>query len=134
MDELFWYYPAVCPPQQFLVKEFSWRLRWCVDNHLPHFVEWMQTWCAAIDDGRVRAHITTYEQFICDRRPFFESILGYAGIPISEFIDPQTLPTEDHLFRTGRIDEWRTAMDHATLNQVTNAIPRVLLDRFGWAA
>src|SRR5262245_62011868 len=72
MDELFWYYPAICPPPEFLTRDFSWRLRWCVDNHLPHFLDWLQSWCTALDRSEVQAHVTTYEQFIFDRRSFFE--------------------------------------------------------------
>lgn len=132
MDELFWYYPAICPPAEFLRREFAWRLQWCIEHHLPHFLHWIESWCVAIDRGRVRALLTTYEQFVSERSAFLERILAYAGIPRAQFVDPQSAPGEQHLFRTGHIDEWRSVLDAATQQRMTAAIPRGLLDRFGW--
>jgi hypothetical protein len=132
MDELFWYYPAICPPPEFLTRDFPWRLQWCIENHLQHFVDWLKTWCEALDSGDVQGHITTYEQFLANRQSFFDGILRYAGISQSDFRDPQTSPGKEHLFRAGVPDEWRQVMDATTAKRVTDALTHYLAGRFGW--
>jgi hypothetical protein len=132
MDELFWYYPAICPPAEFLSRPFAWRLSWCLERHLPHFIAWLDGWCDAADRGEVRALFTTFEGFLVDRAAFFRSLLDHAGIPSAAFTDPQVLPDHTHLFRRGLVDEWRSVMDTQHARGALEAMPERLRARFGW--
>ncbi len=132
LDELFWYYPAICPPPVFLERDLPWRLAWCVENHLPHFVEWIEAWCDAVDAGRIEALFTTFEQLLQDRTRFFESILRFLDISTTAFADPRAQPSKVHLYRAGLLDEWHQILDACDRNTLTRALPDRLRIRFGW--
>jgi hypothetical protein len=133
MDELFWYYPAICPPDEFLGRPFEWRLDWCLEHHLPEFVAWLLGWCEAADRGDVSILFTRFEDFVADRAALFRSVLAHAGVPPELFRDPQSPPRESHLFRRGLVDEWRTVMDTRQTHLAERLIPEPLRRRFGWS-
>jgi hypothetical protein len=132
LDELFWYYPAICPPPEFLARHFAWQLDWCVENLYDQLVTWLLGWCDAADRGLADIAFTSFEQFTTDRAGFFRTILDHAGVPPGVFKDPGTPPGAGHLFRRGLVDEWRTIMDATQARRVTEAMPDRLWGQFGW--
>jgi hypothetical protein len=132
LDEIFWYYPAICPPESFLARPFAWQLDWCLENHLAIFSQWLEGWRLARETQQAAPLFTTYEQFVTDRRGFFAAVLGKAGIDLAAFTDPMTPPGAGHLFRRGSVDEWRSVMDAKQIQAATERIPAALWQTFGW--
>jgi len=132
LDEIFWYYPGICPPASFLAHSFAWQLGWCLENHLRIFTEWLEGWRVARACGAADPLFTTFEQFLSDRAGFFAKVLAGAGIGAHEFTDPRTPPGAGHLFRRGLVDEWRTVMDAKQIRAATEMIPAALWGTFGW--
>ena len=73
-----------------------------------------------------------FEEFIADRRGFFNSLLDQAGIPNAAFKDPELPAGAAHLFRRGLVDEWRTIMDASQARKATDAVPTQLWSLFRW--
>jgi hypothetical protein len=132
LNELFWYYPAICPSAEFVTRSLPWQLDWCLENHLPHFVQWLTDWCAALERGVLQVLCTRFEDFVADRPGFFARLLQHFAIPQDAFADPMEAPTAGHLFRSGRCDEWREVLDATQRRRATDAMPAQLFDRFGW--
>lgn len=132
LNELFWYYPAICPPPEFLTHSLAWQLDWCLENHLPYFVQWLMEWCAAIEHDGLRVLCTRFEDFVTDRQGFFSRLLQHYAIAPAAFDDPAEPPGAGHLFRNGRCDEWRDVLDATQRRRATDAMPTQLFDRFGW--
>jgi hypothetical protein len=132
LAELFWYYPAICPPASFLDQPFAWQFDWCLEHHFPQFLAWLDGWRTAAELGLARPLFTTFEEFIADRRGFFNSLLDQAGIPNAAFKDPELPAGAAHLFRRGLVDEWRTIMDASQARKATDAVPTQLWSLFRW--
>jgi Sulfotransferase domain len=128
--ELFWYYPAICPPSIFLERDFAWQLAWCFEHHFGVFLNWICEWCAAADRGAVEVIFTSFEDFVRDERRTLNRILEFSGL-VAKFRHPQVPPSAELLFREGKIDGWRAGSAQIA-GPATKAIPEELWKRFEW--
>jgi hypothetical protein len=129
-DELFWYYPSICPPREFLQRDFSWQLQWCFEHHFEVFLRWISEWCAAADRGAIEVLFTTYEDFVRDEHRTLSAILEFSRLD-GRFRHPRIAPSAKLLLREGTIDGWRAVA--ADLAQAaTRAIPDDMWRRFRW--
>jgi hypothetical protein len=129
-DELFWYYPAICPPPVFLKKSFGWQLNWCFEHHFPVFLDWIAGWCRVADQGSVRILFSSYEDFVRDGDAAIEKMLQFCGL-LSRFQHPHITPSRKLLLREGTVDGWR-AVARSIKERSNRAIPGDFWRRFGW--
>jgi hypothetical protein len=118
-DELFWYYPAICPPREFVAKDFLWQLQWCFEHHFDVFARWISDWCAVVDSGEV--FFTTYEDFVRDQSRTLSSMLQFSALA-EDFPEPRIAPSAQLLFREGTIDGWRSIAS-SLIGPATAAVP-----------
>jgi Sulfotransferase domain len=128
--ELFWYYPAICPPPTFLERNFAWQLDWCLEHHFSVFLDWICDWCAAADRWAVEVLFTSFEDFVVDEDRTLIRILEFSGL-IEKFKRPQVAPAAGLLFREGKIDGWRAVASRIAA-AATRAVPEHLWTRFAW--
>jgi Sulfotransferase domain len=129
-NELFWYYPAICPPQIFLDQNFAWQLEWCFEHHFGVFVDWICDWCEAADRKAVEVLFTSYEDLMQDEDGTLSRMLKFSGL-VEQFRRPRVVPSAELLFREGKIDGWRSVGSRIA-EAATRAIPDGLWTRFGW--
>jgi hypothetical protein len=128
--ELFWYYPAICPPPIFVERNFTWQLEWCVEHHFGVFLDWICEWCAAADRGAVEVMFTSFEDFVLDEDGTLTKNFEFSGL-VEKFRRPAVVPSAELLFREGKIDGWR-AVAAQIAAAATRAIPEDLWKRFAW--
>ena len=128
--ELFWYYPAICPPTVFLERNFAWQLEWCFEHHFRVFVDWIGDWCAAVDRQAVEVLFTSFEDLLLDEGRVLSRILEFSGL-VDKFRHPRVVPSAELLFREGKIDGWRVVASQIATT-ATQAIPEELWRRFAW--
>ncbi len=102
-------------------------------SHLPIFVGWIEKWIQAADAGQIDLLFTTFEMMVQDPSTFFGKLAAYCDLEQAHINVPH--PRSDPLFqfRGGRADEWREQFTPAQQERVYDAVPVVLLKRFGWA-
>jgi hypothetical protein len=129
-DELFWYYPAICPPQVFLERNFAWQLEWCFEHHFGVFLNWINDWCAAADRQAAEILFTSYEDFVRDEEATLVKMLEFSAVT-ERFTHPLVRPSPELLLRDDTIDGWRAASARIA-KLATRAVPQALFKRFGW--
>jgi hypothetical protein len=132
-NELFWYYPSICPPAIFLDRDFEWQLQWCFEHHFGVFLDWIYGWCAAADRKSVEVLFTSYEDLVRDEDGTLRKMLDFSGLT-AHFKHPRVPPSPELLFREGKIDGWRDVASQLAglATRATQSIPDALWRRFKW--
>jgi len=125
-------YPRL--PDDFFELPIESRLDWGVDNWLPLLVEWTAQWVEfAEGQDKVTVKFTRFEDLVSDEEAFTQDILDFYGIPQPRFIPPVLKKDGDVHFRSGLIDEWRSALTPDQQERATAQIPLQIAKRFGWS-
>jgi hypothetical protein len=126
------------PPikKTYFRKTFREQVDWQINNYFPHFLNWIIEWSKTEkSDFDTKIMITQYEDLRKNSYTFFQSILNFYNINLSEKYLKQSLiePKKGKLhYRKGSLDEWRDVFTSNQIEKTTKAIPKVLFEEFGW--
>jgi tetratricopeptide (TPR) repeat protein len=107
------------------------KFRWFMEFYYPKFINWIMEWVQVennISRYSFSLKITTFEDMLkTGQVSLVKDICDFYGIS-----PKYSIVEQKHRFRKGAVDEWRSVIPdtyHATLSQM---IPPVLIERFGW--
>ncbi len=96
------------------------------------FLTWITAWREAQDRLSPEILFTTYEQMLSDREAFERKVLSFHGAGKMRDVFSESITPSDR-FRSGKSDEWRTAVDQPTSDWMCDQMPAEILAAFGWA-
>ncbi len=125
-------YTVASPPREWYALPFAEKVDYFIENNLAYLVEWINGWLAARESADLPVLFTDYGALLRDEAGFFRRILEFCGYDPAQF--PSSRPDKDERvnFRRGNPHEWREALSEDQQGRVTEAIPAVLFDVFGW--
>lgn len=100
-------------------------------DFFEQFLTWITGWREAQDRLSSEILFTTYEQMLSDREGFERKVLSFHGAEKMRGVFSDAVTTRDR-FRSGKRDEWRTAVDKPTRDWMCDRIPADILSAFGW--
>jgi len=107
------------------------RFLWFMNFYYPRFLGWIMRW-VTVEDTISRhsfsLQITTFEDMLKQGQTrIVEDICDFHGL------SPESSPVEQkHRLRKGLVDEWRSIIPDAYHSILSDMIPPVLTERFGW--
>ena len=122
-------------PKNYFEWTFEEKLKYQINERYPFNVAWIQSWIDADADPDFKTKIlfTTFEQFKIDQHKFFKDILDFYSIPYKGFnFDLLPEPTSEHLYRKGKVAEWRTVFSETQIEHVNALLPSVFTQKFSW--
>jgi len=124
------YKPRV--PRLYFTWKLEQQLDWLIENHFPHFVQWIADWLKVYKENRLQMKLMTYEHFHENPNQYFEEILDFYDIPLSAFSIPSIPKEVSTHYRKGMIDEWRDVFTLEQQRRVNELIPEELFSEFSW--
>ena len=126
----------VCPvpPPELHAYSFERRVDWHIDNFLPYVLKWMVDWIDAAESRPDRIMLTEFAALKEDEQGYSRSVLDFVGTESGMYQHSPPEKTMRSHFRTGTYDEWRRSFTSRQIEAISSAIPRRLLDRFGWTS
>ncbi len=121
-------------PENWAAFSFEEKADWCVDNHLPKLVSWIDGWLAA-EEHLPGLLFTTFEDMKADESGFFDRLLDHWGIEPAAFSHPhldEATRRETANFRSGQTDEWVAAFSDDQKARASAIIPAAMKSRFSW--
>ncbi|HEY9081047.1 hypothetical protein [Magnetovibrio sp.] len=122
-------------PDDYFTWDFSRKLDYQIETHLPQLIEWTDGWLKASQSNSYGLNIlmTTFENFVSDPNTFIEALLAHFQIDQSAF-DWSKIPSKDggQHFRRGLTDEWKTAFSPQQLRKAETIVKSDVGGHFGW--
>ncbi len=107
-----------------------------IDALLPYYyqsVYWIAEWVQAA--SLLAIHFSDFAEFVTDKHRFIDKYLAFYGGDRRHFnqeVAMQQQPGTDYHYRSGKVDEWKQVLTPEQIERLTAAIPRSLIERFGW--
>lgn len=121
-------------PNHYYNLPFKEQLDWQIENFLPFLTQWIADWIELTDHPNFKYKIllTTFEEFVQNSSKFFHKILNFYKINPAEFTPPAPPQWGVNLYRSGKIDEWKTVFSNEQKQKASQIIPHHLKTRFNW--